>query len=317
MIKIGVRAHDFGRATAEYLFLKIADAGFECIQLAMPKALEGVNSFDDVNLKVVKDIEAALVKSGLELAVLGCYLDLSTSDEAVASKNVATTHHILEVAKDLGAHTVASESTYGRVEEQDRDAFVERVIKSVAKIMVKARELDMNYSLEPVFYHAVSNKERFLRVAHAVGRDHFKVIYDPTNMMDPKYLQSQSDYIQSTLFAFEPYADVIHYKDFLVNDDGLSYRPCRLGDGRLDGSVVRDYLAKRQQSSIYLIREELEVQNAEYEVAYLKDLASRKQARRSAIKANKKINLHQNKHQACQVKDFYESITDLVHCSLR
>ena len=34
MIQIGVRAHDFGKQEPHDLFMQIADAGFEAIQLA-------------------------------------------------------------------------------------------------------------------------------------------------------------------------------------------------------------------------------------------------------------------------------------------
>ena len=60
MIQIGVRAHDFGKQEPHDLFMQIADAGFEAIQLALPKAVAGVNSFDDVNLEVVNKVAKAL-----------------------------------------------------------------------------------------------------------------------------------------------------------------------------------------------------------------------------------------------------------------
>ena len=91
MIQIGVRAHDFGKQEPHDLFMQIADAGFEAIQLALPKAVAGVNSFDDVNLEVVNKVAKALDDSGLKLAVLGCYLDLTTNDESLMQKNIQTT----------------------------------------------------------------------------------------------------------------------------------------------------------------------------------------------------------------------------------
>ena len=274
MIQIGVRAHDFGKQEPHDLFMQIADAGFEAIQLALPKAITGVNSFDDVNLEVVNKVAKALDDSGLKLAVLGCYLDLTTKDESLMQKNLLTTEKILKVAKDLDAHCVASESTYGKVAAQDRKEYMERLISMVGKVLTMARSVNMPYALEPVFYHALASKELFLQLAHRVGRDHLQVIYDPTNLMDPKYLNCQEQYIASCLAAFAPYADVIHIKDFKVNEDG-SYRPCRLGDGSLKVETLRAYLAKCAQSNLYLIREELDPVNASYEVKYLKELLGR------------------------------------------
>lgn len=274
MIQIGVRAHDFGKQEPHDLFMQIADAGFEAIQLALPKAVAGVNSFDDVNLEVVNKVAKALDDSGLKLAVLGCYLDLTTNDESLMQKNIQTTEKILKVAKDLGAHCVASESTYGKVAAQDRKEYMERLISMVVKVLTMARSVNIPYALEPVFYHALASKELFLQLAHSVGRDHLQVIYDPTNLMDPKYLNCQEQYIASCLAAFAPYADIIHIKDFKVNED-CSYSPCRLGDGSLQVETLRAYLAKCAQSNLYLIREELDPVNAFYEVKYLKELLGR------------------------------------------
>ena len=46
---IGLRAHDYGKQPLEDLFSKISGDGFHAIQLAIPKAIEGINSLDDVD----------------------------------------------------------------------------------------------------------------------------------------------------------------------------------------------------------------------------------------------------------------------------
>lgn len=276
MIKIGVRTHDFGKKDPHDLFMEIADAGFEAIQLAMPKAILGVESFDDVNVAVVDKIAKALDDSGLELAVLGCYLDLTTKDSNLQAWNLKTTEKVLKIACDLGAHCVASESTYGKVALNDRAEYMQRLITFVSKVLEHARELNMPYALEPVYYHALASKELFLQLAHQVGRDHLQVIFDPTNLMDPQYLNCQEEYIGSCLAAFAPYADVLHIKDFKDKEDRSSgYSPSRLGDGLLQVETLRSYLATCTQSKLYLIREELSPENAAYEVQYLLNLLGR------------------------------------------
>ena len=274
MIKIGVRAHDFGKLSPDELFARIADAGFDCVQLAFPKAIAGVNSFEEVTPDIVKAVDKAAAANNIEIAVVGCYQDLATTNATDAAYAIKRTINMMNVAKDLGAYTVASESSAVLIPEAERDEACERVANVIGRILKKARELDMRYSLEPVFYHAVTNKERFFRVLRQVGAENFHLIYDPTNMMDPQYLETQEQYMNMCLDCFSPYIGVIHYKDFTVDSEG-KYHPCRLGDGRLSPTPVKNYLKHLGYKGCYLIREELEPQNAAYEVEYLKKLAGR------------------------------------------
>ena len=54
---IGLRAHDYGKQPLEDLFSKISGDGFHAIQLAIPKAIEGINSLDDVDENLLQEIK--------------------------------------------------------------------------------------------------------------------------------------------------------------------------------------------------------------------------------------------------------------------
>ena len=62
---LGARGHDFGRHDPETLFSSIGQAGFACTQLAFPKAVEGVKSYDDVTPALVERARAAAAASGI------------------------------------------------------------------------------------------------------------------------------------------------------------------------------------------------------------------------------------------------------------
>ena len=275
MITIGVRAHDFGKAHPDELFAQIADAGFECIQLAMPKAIAGISSFDEVDAATVRSIDRALNRTGLKLAVLGCYFDLSTADPEKSAYITATTRKVMTIAQDLGAYCVASESSGCIVPKDDLAAF-ERLVTQVKSHLEIARELKMPYCLEPVYYHALNSKERVLELKRRLGADYLELIYDPTNLMDPQYLESQEEYIASCLTAFEPMTTVYHIKDFHVGPDTThGYQRCRLGDGSLKTKTLHDFFSMRRQANLFVIREELAPADATFEVDYLKRLVGR------------------------------------------
>ena len=64
---LGARGHDFGRHDPETLFSSIGQAGFACTQLAFPKAVEGVKSYDDVTPALVEQRAESLCRPCVRL----------------------------------------------------------------------------------------------------------------------------------------------------------------------------------------------------------------------------------------------------------
>ena len=55
-MKIGVRAHDYGKMEIEDLARTLHETGYECAQLALPKAFIGIDSYEDINLEKIDRI---------------------------------------------------------------------------------------------------------------------------------------------------------------------------------------------------------------------------------------------------------------------
>ena len=47
-MKIGVRAHDYGKMEIERLAAVLHDEGYQAAQLALPKAFSGIDTYDDL-----------------------------------------------------------------------------------------------------------------------------------------------------------------------------------------------------------------------------------------------------------------------------
>ena len=47
-MKIGVRAHDYGKMEIEKMAETLAREGYEAAQLALPKVFSGIDSYDDI-----------------------------------------------------------------------------------------------------------------------------------------------------------------------------------------------------------------------------------------------------------------------------
>ena len=76
MMRIGVRAHDFGKLPAEELAARISARGLSCVQLALSKAIAGIDlKPGELNPGMAFHIGQAFHRHGLQIAVLGCYIN--------------------------------------------------------------------------------------------------------------------------------------------------------------------------------------------------------------------------------------------------
>ena len=81
MIRIGCRAHDYGKHTPVQLAHILHTAGYTGAQLAMPRAIEGIEDFASVTDAQLSAIFQAFDAEDIEITVLSCYMDLSAPDE--------------------------------------------------------------------------------------------------------------------------------------------------------------------------------------------------------------------------------------------
>lgn len=85
MIRIGCRAHDYGRHTPAALADTLHAHGYTAAQLAMPRGILGIDSFADITQAQLEDIRTAFDAAGVEITVLSCYQDLTAPDARPAA----------------------------------------------------------------------------------------------------------------------------------------------------------------------------------------------------------------------------------------
>lgn len=111
-MKIGVRAHDYGKMEIEQLAETLHDVGYEAAQLALPKAFTGIESYADITPGHLERIRAAFEKHSIEIPVFGCYMDLGNPDEDVRRYAVDTMKRCLAYSKEVGAKVLGTETAY-------------------------------------------------------------------------------------------------------------------------------------------------------------------------------------------------------------
>ena len=58
-MKIGVRAHDYGKHSIEGLASLLREEGYDGAQLALPKVFEEIDSYEDIRLSHIERIRRA------------------------------------------------------------------------------------------------------------------------------------------------------------------------------------------------------------------------------------------------------------------
>ena len=159
-MKIGVRGHDYGRhGVAEYAAL-LHDEGYDTVQLAVPKAITGVNGFDEITPALLAGINEEFAKQKVEIGIFSCYMDLSNPDSEVRRKAVETFCRGLSCAKEAGAKMAGTETSYehlGPLEKQRRFPYM---MDSLKRITEEAERLSVQIGLEPVAFHPLEDMER-------------------------------------------------------------------------------------------------------------------------------------------------------------
>ena len=119
-MKIGVRAHDYGKHSIEGLASLLREEGYDGAQLALPKVFEEIDSYEDIRLSHIERIRRAFEKNRVEIPVMGCYMDLGNPDRSVREYAVETLKNCLLYAKEMGAGVVGTETAYPRLSRPGR-----------------------------------------------------------------------------------------------------------------------------------------------------------------------------------------------------
>ena len=148
-MKIGVRAHDYGKMKIEELAHTLHERGYNCAQLALPKAFAEIDSYDDITVAHLDKIRTEFEKHEIEIPVFGCYMDLGNPDDMVREKAVETFKKCLAYNKELGATVVGTETAYPHLSKEEKKIWYPHMMDSVKRIVDEAARL-CGYSIQEI-----------------------------------------------------------------------------------------------------------------------------------------------------------------------
>lgn len=266
-MKIGVRAHDYGRhGVADYASL-LKKEGYEAIQLAIPKAFTGIESYGDITEALCEEIHEEFAKQEIEIAVLGCYMDLGNPDDEIRAQAVQTFKNCLRFNQIIGARVVGSETAYPHLSKWEKHQWFGSMMDSLKELRDEAERLDVWMAIEPVGWHPLEDAETAREVLRQLDSDHVKIIFDPANVLERPGEMAQPMYWKRCFELLGDDIETIHLKDFTVDENG-AYVGKLLGEGVMDYSVLMDFLKTRPDMPV--LREEMNPATAAQDLAFMR-----------------------------------------------
>ena len=242
-MNIGIRLHDTAPGTLKERLGFARAQGFSCAHVALSKVLDDF-AMEDAPEKLTDEYARRVRKefdeSGLECAVLGCYLNLADPNPERRKQTQEIYKAHLRFAAKIGARVVGTE-TYANPESafsdpapQSEEAF-QLLLDSLKPVIRCAEECGAVLAVEPVWCHIISTPERAVCMLEELPSENLQIILDAVNLIAPEEANRAEDIIRNAISLLGDRVRILHMKDYVITPEGeLDACACGLGSMRYE-----------------------------------------------------------------------------------
>lgn len=248
-----------GCFSADELARKVAGEGLDCVQLALGKAIKGVDFKPGViNAGMAAEINSAFAGHGVRVEVLGCYINPIHPDAPTRRAQMDLFKEHLRHARDFGCHIVALESGSPNADQSFHsnnatETVYQDLLGSMEELVAEAERCGVVVGIEAVTSHVLSSPERMGRLLDDIPSSHLRVVFDPVNLLSPANCREQREVMRRSFDLFADRIAVVHAKDFRIVDGKLI--TCPAGSGMLDYGLLLSWLAVHKPGIAVLLEE--------------------------------------------------------------
>ena len=255
-MQIGIRLHDVNaqspaeEQTLEARAAKARDEGFSCVHLALAKCIKGV-TFDDAALTegLGAYVRRVFRQQELDVAVLGCYLNLAHPDENKLRAFQSRYYGSMRVAAVAGIGMVGTETGAPNAEYKlDANTHGQEALRTFMRnlepVVACAEHYGVTMAIEPVWNHIVYNADRALEVIRGIGSRNLRIIFDPVNLLGTENVDAREKVIGDAMEKLCDHIAMVHIKDFVREGDKLV--SVAAGTGEMDYSAILRFLKARK-----------------------------------------------------------------------
>lgn len=249
-MQLGIRLHDIKKALLEERLEIAKEQGFKCGHLALSKV---ISEFPTDNAALTPGLAMHLrklfAKYDQDIAVLGCYLNLTNPNEETMKKTYARYFTNIRFASLLGAGVVGTETgavneEYKFEERNHSEEALKTFIERVKPVVKCAEDFGVIFAIEPVYKHIVCNPKRARRVLDEIGSPNLQIIFDPVNLLDTCNYENREEIFAEAIDLLGDDIAMLHLKDFEVSDTGLKSVAC--GTGEMDYENILRFVKKKK-----------------------------------------------------------------------
>ncbi|MBR2798300.1 MAG: sugar phosphate isomerase/epimerase [Clostridia bacterium] len=250
-MNIGIRLHDTAPGTLEQRLGFAKAQGFSCAHLALSKVVDGFSMADAparLNVELAEWVKGAFADNGLECAVLGCYLQLATTDAEALARTQAIYRAHLRFACMMGAGVVGTETPLAQSDQlniHDPEALA-LFLRCVEPLVRCAEEEGAILAIEPVACHIVNTPQRMEQVLDALKSDHVRVILDAVNLLTRDNHADAQAIVDEAIRRFGDRVSVLHMKDYTVDPDAYMTKACACGTGLMGYERLLEFAGEKQ-----------------------------------------------------------------------
>jgi sugar phosphate isomerase/epimerase len=255
-MQLGIRLHDVNASlpeseqSLEKRLEKAREEGFRCYHLALQKCISGV-TFDDAALN--EGLGAYLRRLsreyGIDLAVLGCYLNLAHPDPEKIREFQSRYYGHLRIAAISGAGMVGTETGAPNAaykldaNTHGKEALL-TFIRNLEPVVDAAESFGVSMAIEPVWNHIVFNADRALEVIRAIQSHNLRIIFDPVNLLGMENVDQRDKVIGDAMDKLADHIAMVHLKDFIRRDGQLV--SAAAGTGEMDYREILRFMKARK-----------------------------------------------------------------------
>lgn len=255
-MQLGIRLHDVNAGlAAEYQTMEARAQtaraeGFSCVHLALSKVIKGV-AFDDCALTegLAMYTKRVFARSELDVAVLGCYLNLAHPDPEKRQEIQKRYYGHLRAAAFMGAGVVGTETGAPNPEyKMDANTHTKEAldlfIRGLTPVVERAEHWGVAVAIEPVWKHIVYNADRAVQVLQAIASPNLRIILDPVNLLYAGNADERDRVIGEAVDKLGEHVAVVHIKDFVRERDEL--KAVAAGTGEMDYTRILRFMKERK-----------------------------------------------------------------------
>ena len=255
-MQLGIRLHDIHTGlgpefqTMEKRAQTAREEGFTCVHLAYSKVIKGY-TFDDCALTegLAKYTKRVFEGQGLDVAVLGCYLNLAHPDPEKLKEIQSRYYGHLRVASLLGAGVVGTETgapnaQYKMDANTHSEEALDTFIRGLEPVVERAEKYGVTMAIEPVWKHIVYSPDRAVKVLEAIQSPNLRIIFDPVNLLYPGNLDDREKVIEEAMEKLCDRIAVVHLKDCVLSGDDL--KSIAAGTGVMNYREILKFIKARK-----------------------------------------------------------------------